>query len=257
MFVARSSPVHAPTFPPNTLQIFSQVLYGQRAGGAHRPKLGRMCPCAHANSPGNGGAPWEAFARRSSPIPPHSPLILPRHYCFCTPTVLLCSRVWCDDHSFVCVRLVCRKNSPSFRRLGSCGEPCIEPVCSSRLCGCDTDAFFEALANSRSLNSVASSNLCGKMAVRHRLTLESRLLGHTVTSCCSRALATTRGEKGEPTAAPGQTETLWRQFFSDPSQWWDCRSEKVNPRYPDFKHKKRSTHSGSIIEETHLGWEQS
>jgi pentatricopeptide repeat protein len=26
--------------------------------------------------------------------------------------------------------------------------------------------------------------------------------------------------------------------FFDPSQWWDCRPEKVNARYPDFKHKK-------------------
>ncbi|CAM6093772.1 unnamed protein product [Calypogeia fissa] len=33
-------------------------------------------------------------------------------------------------------------------------------------------------------------------------------------------------------------EELWREFFADASQWWDNRSEKVNPRYPDFKHKK-------------------
>ncbi|KAJ7570944.1 hypothetical protein O6H91_01G141200 [Diphasiastrum complanatum] len=33
-------------------------------------------------------------------------------------------------------------------------------------------------------------------------------------------------------------ENLWREFFSDPSQWWDHRSEKVNAKYPDFKHKK-------------------
>jgi len=32
-------------------------------------------------------------------------------------------------------------------------------------------------------------------------------------------------------------EKLWREFFSDPSQWWDHRSEKANTRYPDFKHK--------------------
>jgi pentatricopeptide repeat protein len=32
-------------------------------------------------------------------------------------------------------------------------------------------------------------------------------------------------------------ERLWHEFFSDPSQWWDHRSEKVNSRYPDFKHK--------------------
>ncbi|CAK9269824.1 unnamed protein product [Sphagnum jensenii] len=33
-------------------------------------------------------------------------------------------------------------------------------------------------------------------------------------------------------------EELWQKFFSDPSQWWDHRSEKVNAKYPDFKHKK-------------------
>jgi hypothetical protein len=26
----------------------------------------------------------------------------------------------------------------------------------------------------------------------------------------------------------GQREKLWREFFSDPSQWWDHRTEKVN-----------------------------
>jgi len=36
----------------------------------------------------------------------------------------------------------------------------------------------------------------------------------------------------------GQREKLWREFFLDPSQWWDHRSEKTNERYPDFKHKK-------------------
>jgi pentatricopeptide repeat protein len=38
--------------------------------------------------------------------------------------------------------------------------------------------------------------------------------------------------------AYNQRDKLWREFFSDPSQWWDCRPEKVNVRYPDFKHKK-------------------
>ncbi|CAM6116121.1 unnamed protein product [Calypogeia fissa] len=33
-------------------------------------------------------------------------------------------------------------------------------------------------------------------------------------------------------------ERRWREFFSDPSQWWDHRSEKAHPRYPDFKHRK-------------------
>ena len=30
---------------------------------------------------------------------------------------------------------------------------------------------------------------------------------------------------------------LWRQYFSDPSQWWDNRKSKRNPKGPDFKHK--------------------
>lgn len=34
-------------------------------------------------------------------------------------------------------------------------------------------------------------------------------------------------------------EKLWRELFSDPSQWWDNRLEKENARYPDFTHKKR------------------
>ncbi|CAM6110065.1 unnamed protein product [Calypogeia fissa] len=35
-------------------------------------------------------------------------------------------------------------------------------------------------------------------------------------------------------------EKLWRDFFSDPSQWWDHRAEKECPRYPDFRHKESS-----------------
>jgi hypothetical protein len=26
-------------------------------------------------------------------------------------------------------------------------------------------------------------------------------------------------------------EKLWQEFFLDPSQWWDHRSEKVNGKY--------------------------
>jgi hypothetical protein len=34
--------------------------------------------------------------------------------------------------------------------------------------------------------------------------------------------------KGSVSAVPGgQREKLWREFFSDPSQWWDHRAEKV------------------------------
>ncbi|KAJ7555628.1 hypothetical protein O6H91_05G047200 [Diphasiastrum complanatum] len=43
-------------------------------------------------------------------------------------------------------------------------------------------------------------------------------------------------------------EQLWKEFFSDPSQWSDNRFIKRSPKYPDFKHK--STHEGLWIE----GW---
>lgn len=29
------------------------------------------------------------------------------------------------------------------------------------------------------------------------------------------------------------------EFFSDPSRWGDCRLQKENVNYPDFKHKKK------------------
>ncbi|KAJ7562637.1 hypothetical protein O6H91_03G078200 [Diphasiastrum complanatum] len=34
-----------------------------------------------------------------------------------------------------------------------------------------------------------------------------------------------------------RTKELWEEFFLDPSQWWDNRSDKRNQRFPDFKHK--------------------
>jgi len=58
-------------------------------------------------------------------------------------------------------------------------------------------------------------------------------------------VASNWGGKGGPTAAGQRIETLWRQFFSDPSHWWDCRSEKATARYPDFKHK--TTHDSLWI----------
>ncbi|CAK9866876.1 unnamed protein product [Sphagnum jensenii] len=74
------------------------------------------------------------------------------------------------------------------------------------------------------------------MAMCHRLSLDSQQTGHIVTSG-NRTLATTRGGNVGPTVAY-PAEKLWRQFFSDPSQWCDCRQEKVNERHPDFKHKR-------------------
>ena len=32
-------------------------------------------------------------------------------------------------------------------------------------------------------------------------------------------------------------EQIWHEYFADPSQWWDNRSNKRNPRAPDFKHR--------------------
>jgi pentatricopeptide repeat protein len=49
-------------------------------------------------------------------------------------------------------------------------------------------------------------------------------------------VASNWGGKGGPTAGQ-RIETFWQQFLSDPSRWWDCRSEKATAQYPDFKHK--------------------
>ncbi|KAH9573419.1 hypothetical protein CY35_02G208400 [Sphagnum magellanicum] len=74
------------------------------------------------------------------------------------------------------------------------------------------------------------------MAMRQRLALESRCSG-PIASCGHIALVSSwSGHDGK--VASGHTEKVWREFFSDPSQWWDCRPGKVNARYPDFKHKK-------------------
>lgn len=35
----------------------------------------------------------------------------------------------------------------------------------------------------------------------------------------------------------GSSEALWEEYFDDPSQWWDNRVGKKNPKYPDFKNK--------------------
>ncbi|KAI5055380.1 hypothetical protein GOP47_0028901 [Adiantum capillus-veneris] len=32
-------------------------------------------------------------------------------------------------------------------------------------------------------------------------------------------------------------DSLWKDFFRDPSQWWDNRTLKPSPAYPDFVHK--------------------
>ncbi|MCO5551378.1 hypothetical protein L7F22_004880, partial [Adiantum nelumboides] len=32
-------------------------------------------------------------------------------------------------------------------------------------------------------------------------------------------------------------ESSWKDFFRDPSMWWDNRSSKRSPTQPDFKHR--------------------
>lgn len=34
-----------------------------------------------------------------------------------------------------------------------------------------------------------------------------------------------------------ETESLWQGFFLNPTEWWDNRKVKRNPKAPDFKHK--------------------
>jgi pentatricopeptide repeat protein len=57
-------------------------------------------------------------------------------------------------------------------------------------------------------------------------------------SSSSSSFSSSSGGEVGASAAASKRETLWQEFFSDPSQWWDGRSEKVNPMYSDFKHKK-------------------
>jgi len=35
---------------------------------------------------------------------------------------------------------------------------------------------------------------------------------------------------------PGEEE-LWRDLLDNPENWWDNRTDKPTPKYPDFKHK--------------------
>lgn len=35
----------------------------------------------------------------------------------------------------------------------------------------------------------------------------------------------------------GDFESLWKSYFANPSEWWDNRDAKKNPKAPDFKHK--------------------
>ncbi|CAK9868833.1 unnamed protein product [Sphagnum jensenii] len=87
------------------------------------------------------------------------------------------------------------------------------------------------------------------MAVRSKINRSLCQSGFLLGSHCSRNSAfseragnsncighRTLASGPRPTSAGGK-EKLWQEFFSDPLQWWDHRSDKVNVNYPDFKHK--------------------
>lgn len=44
--------------------------------------------------------------------------------------------------------------------------------------------------------------------------------------------------EGRVEATRVSIEQNWDKYFRDTTQWWDNRRSKVNPRAPDFKHKR-------------------
>jgi hypothetical protein len=48
-----------------------------------------------------------------------------------------------------------------------------------------------------------------------------------------------------PGASSGsKDDVLWREFFADPTKWWDNRNDKRNPNGADFKHKDKKNDRG-------------
>ncbi|KAF6173423.1 hypothetical protein GIB67_027118 [Kingdonia uniflora] len=43
--------------------------------------------------------------------------------------------------------------------------------------------------------------------------------------------------KNYPDKTGASTQELWQIFFANPLEWWDNRTTKRTPKYPDFKHK--------------------
>ncbi|XP_026663291.1 protein OSB2, chloroplastic-like isoform X2 [Phoenix dactylifera] len=46
-----------------------------------------------------------------------------------------------------------------------------------------------------------------------------------------------KGKKSSAVSKNKNDEDLWRSLVDSPSKWWDNRSSKLKPNYPDFKHK--------------------
>lgn len=53
----------------------------------------------------------------------------------------------------------------------------------------------------------------------------------------TRAVAT-EGAPSSDLSPKDRQERQWQEFFLDPTQWWDNRPDKKNPRYPDFRHRR-------------------
>lgn len=46
-----------------------------------------------------------------------------------------------------------------------------------------------------------------------------------------------RSDRASGSLEVDEDEDLWLEYFADPTQWWDNRGKKRNPRAPDFKHR--------------------
>jgi hypothetical protein len=149
------------------------------APGKARAKV-CMCP-GQQPRPGHGGQRVRHRPLKAGQSLCLSHLILPRFFRVAFVYVRLLYYYALEFGATITVLNLCDlfsgKTLHLFVVLG-CGELCIEPVCWSRLCGCDTAAFVEALVRIPGPSILSLHQTFAVMAVRHRLTLESRRLGH-------------------------------------------------------------------------------
>ncbi|KAI5076930.1 hypothetical protein GOP47_0008995 [Adiantum capillus-veneris] len=82
----------------------------------------------------------------------------------------------------------------------------------------------------QSKGPVSSSICVTKVSMRRQAT------GRELWTPCG---VVTEEEGGRIMSGSSRLESLWKVFFRDPSQWWDCRALKFRPTWPDFIHKHR------------------
>lgn len=61
------------------------------------------------------------------------------------------------------------------------------------------------------------------------------------------AQAVAQHPSSQPAPIPGagdETDLLWREYFADPSSFWDNRNDKRSPNSPDFAHKTKKNAKG-------------